>query len=94
VDVGALCLSSWQADSVGFREAEESYPDEDKHKAPTSTRPHPLSLQDGDALLLLQVVKRYQDEGDSPSPYKKQLVQRPLPSSVRLGKRWRQMSMA
>src|SRR5260370_37593541 len=45
--VGVLCLSSWQADSVGLRETEWSSPNEDKHKAPTSTPPYPLSLQDG-----------------------------------------------
>ena len=50
VDAGALCLSLWQCDSHGFREAGWSYPNEDKHKAPASTQPFPLSLQDaGDA---------------------------------------------
>jgi len=45
--VGALCLSSWQHDSSGFREANRSHPTEDKHKAPSSTPLRPLSLQDG-----------------------------------------------
>ena len=46
--VGALCLSLWEGDSVGI----SCYPDgsrdpnEDKHKAPSSTPPRPLSLQD------------------------------------------------
>jgi len=47
---GALCLSSWQRDSLGFVVPGESRdPNEDKHKAPTSALPHPLSLQDEDA---------------------------------------------
>jgi hypothetical protein len=55
--VGALCLSSSLFDSSGFREARWSHPNEDKHKAPSSTPPHPLSLQDGLRLLLHSVVK-------------------------------------
>ncbi len=42
---GALCLSLWQLDSSKFRGANRSYPNEDKHKAPSSTQPIPLSLQ-------------------------------------------------
>ena len=63
----ALCLSWWQRDPLGFREAEGSYPNEDKHKAPSSTQPRPLSLQDGrDASVLMgqltrSVVKNHQD---------------------------------
>ncbi len=34
-----------------------AHPDEDKHKAPSSTPPNPLSLQDGLHLLLHSVVK-------------------------------------
>src|SRR5579859_996096 len=45
--VGALCLSSWHHDSVRFLEAEGSWPNEDRHKAPSSTPPLPLSLQMG-----------------------------------------------
>ena len=51
--VGALCLSSSQYDAVGFHGAEESHPDEDRHKAPTSAPPFPLSLQMGDEHFLL-----------------------------------------
>jgi hypothetical protein len=54
--VGALCLSSSQRDSVGLderqrdlMEPDESSCDEDKHKAPSSTLLHPLSLQDARA---------------------------------------------
>ena len=43
--VGALCLSSWQYDAPGFREAQWTYPNEDKHKAPSSAPPRSLSLQ-------------------------------------------------
>src|SRR6266851_523906 len=39
------------ADPIGA-----AHPDEDKHKAPSSTPPHPLSLQDGLRLLLHSVV--------------------------------------
>src|SRR5690242_9040638 len=39
---GALCLSSSPHDMPGFRQANSS---EDKHKAPSSTPPRPLSLQ-------------------------------------------------
>ncbi len=38
-----------------------SHPDEDKHKAPSSTPPHPLSLQDGLRLLLHSVVTIHKD---------------------------------
>ena len=33
----------------GSRQAKGSHLDEDRHKAPSSTLPHPLSLQDGGA---------------------------------------------
>jgi len=42
---GALCLSSWQYDAWECREAEGSPPHEDRHKAPSSAHPRPLSLQ-------------------------------------------------
>src|SRR5260370_24346843 len=38
--VGALCLSWW------LRGANRSHPNQDKYKAPSSTPPRPLSLQD------------------------------------------------
>src|SRR5258708_735457 len=44
--VGAWCLSWWQREPLGFREARWSPPNEDKHQAPSSTPPRPLSLQD------------------------------------------------
>ena len=47
VDEGALCLSWWECDSSGFREAGWLHPNEDKHKAPTLPLILPLSLQDG-----------------------------------------------
>ena len=50
VDEGALCLSWWQHDASGFREANRSHPTQDKHKAPSSTPLHPLSLQDAGCL--------------------------------------------
>src|SRR5260370_11811830 len=50
--VGALCLSWWQRDSLEFREAKGSSPNEDKHKAPASAPPRPLSLQDAETLLI------------------------------------------
>ena len=60
---GALCLSSWQHDSTGLHEANGSYPDEDRHKALTSSPLLPLSLHDTGpraALLLpVLVVKHY-----------------------------------
>jgi len=37
-----------------------AHPDEDKHQAPSSTPPNPLSLQDGLRLLLHSVVKIHQ----------------------------------
>ena len=43
---GASSSCSWQRDWPGFREAAWSSPNEDKHKAPSSTLPRPLSLQD------------------------------------------------
>ena len=42
---GALCLSSLLDDSVGCRDTNGLHPNEDRHKAPTSTLPFPLSLQ-------------------------------------------------
>ena len=47
VDVGALCLSSLDYDHCACRNPDESCCEEDKHKAPTQPRIHPLSLQDG-----------------------------------------------
>ncbi len=46
MDEGALCLSWWHVGWSGFPEANRSHPHEDKHKAPTHLRIHPLSLQD------------------------------------------------
>jgi len=50
---GALCLSWSPEDAGGAVQIPRGKgdPDEDKHKAPTSTQPRPLSLQDGGALL-------------------------------------------
>ena len=45
--VGALCLSCWPHDAVGCHHAEGPHPNEDRHKAPTSAPPLPLSLQWG-----------------------------------------------
>src|SRR6266851_8000666 len=43
----ALCLSpGGNAIHWGLRGAQRSHPNEDKHKAPSSTPPRPLSLQD------------------------------------------------
>ena len=47
VDEGALCLSSSECDPSASRNPDESHCHEDKHKAPTHLRVHPLSLQDG-----------------------------------------------
>ena len=44
--VGALCLSWWHDEWFGLCEATRSHPHEDKHKAPSSPPPRPLSLQD------------------------------------------------
>src|SRR5713101_2787313 len=62
--VGALCLSWWQRDPLGFRRAPRSHPNQDKHKAPSSTPPRPLSLQDAGGHFLLfpsSVVTIHQD---------------------------------
>ena len=51
--VGASCLSWWQPDSSGSREANGSHSNEDRHKAPASAPPLSLSLQDeGDSITL------------------------------------------
>src|SRR5712692_4830191 len=48
--VGALCLSWSECDSVVVsRWAWPDHPAPDKHKAPSSALPHPLSLQDAGA---------------------------------------------
>jgi hypothetical protein len=44
--VGALCLSSSRYDHYASYDSDESYGNEDRHKAPSSTPPYPLSLQD------------------------------------------------
>ena len=60
--------------SLRFREAGWSHPNEDKHKAPSSTLPRPLSLQDaGDASVPMvqlphSVVKIHQDGGNAHYP--------------------------
>jgi hypothetical protein len=43
----ALCLSSLGYDHCASRNPDASCCHEDKHKAPTRPRVHPLSLQDG-----------------------------------------------
>jgi len=63
VDAGALCLSSWQYNHHASRNPNESYGEEDKHKAPTRLHIHPLSLQDGGRRFLSfpdSVVKNHQ----------------------------------
>ena len=50
--VGVLCLSFSPYDSWGFREANVFHPNEDRHKAPTHPRIHPLSLQKARKLVL------------------------------------------
>ena len=44
-----MCLSFSPHDSVGLSVADWSHPTQDKHKAPASTQPLPLSLQDAQA---------------------------------------------
>ena len=61
---GALCLSSSPCVPFRFRDANRSrdangsQPDEDRHKAPSSTPHRPLSLQDddGDAGIVLGMI--------------------------------------
>ena len=43
---GAWCLSWWPCDASGLREAYGSHPNGDRHQAPSSTQPFPLSLQE------------------------------------------------
>jgi hypothetical protein len=47
VDEGALCLSLCGCDPRASRNPDESYGEEDRHKAPTHPHIHPLSLQTG-----------------------------------------------
>src|SRR5690242_4917555 len=44
---GPCACPSWQYDTWGFARQTERTPDEDRHKAPTATRPFPLPLQMG-----------------------------------------------
>ncbi len=74
--VGAWCLSWWLFDSLGFREARWSHSDEDKHQAPSSTPPRPLSLQDAGRTFPDSIVKHHQDAGAASVP----MVQ--LPDSI------------
>src|SRR5947209_871556 len=54
---GALCPSFSPYDSFWFRDARGSQPDEDRHKAPTSTPHRPLPLQDdGDAGIVMGMI--------------------------------------
>ena len=46
---GAWCLSSFRCASLASRHPDESDDDEDRHQAPTSTPPCPLSHQSGRA---------------------------------------------
>src|SRR5579863_1766411 len=48
--VGAWCLSCSPDDWCGFREANGSHPHQDRHLAPASSPPFPLSLQDAERL--------------------------------------------
>src|SRR5579859_5395825 len=61
--VGALCLSSSQQDSLGCRDADGSHSDEDRHKAPSSTLPLPLSLQNAEHFLTPVRLSRIIDVG-------------------------------
>ncbi len=53
---------------MGFREARWSHPNQDKHKAPSSTLPRPLSLQDAGRTFLDSIVTHHQDAGDASVP--------------------------
>src|SRR5712692_5904996 len=61
--VGAWCLSWWQREWSGLREANRSPPHEDKHKAPSSTLLRPLSLQDAGRPFPDSVGNIHQDPG-------------------------------
>ncbi len=73
---GGLVLVLVATRSIEFREARWSHPNQDKHKAPSSTPPRPLSLQDAGRTFLDSLVTHHQDAGDASVP----LVQ--LPDSL------------
>ena len=49
----------------GLRRANRSHPNQDKHKAPSSTPPRPLSLQDAGRTFPDSIVNHHQDPGDA-----------------------------
>jgi len=53
---------------LGFREARGSHPNQDKHQAPSSTPPRPLSLQDAGRTFPDAIVNHHQDAGDASVP--------------------------
>ncbi len=65
----AWCLSWWHDEWSGFREATRSHPHEDKHKAPSSTPPHPLSLQDAGRTFPDSVGTIHQEAGPQASQW-------------------------
>ena len=60
--VGALCLSSFECDFHALRHRDEADCEEDRHKAPASTYPLPLSLQMGNERFKLFPVPSRQNQ--------------------------------
>src|SRR5579864_90013 len=52
---GALCLSWWQHDASGFREANRSHPTQDKHKAPHPPHSTPCPYRTGNVHDLIRL---------------------------------------
>ncbi len=73
---GLVLVPGGNAIQWGLRGANRSHPNQDKHKAPSSTPPRPLSLQDAGRTFLDSIVKHHQDAGDASVP----MVQ--LPDSI------------
>src|SRR5579859_2109609 len=67
---GALCLSSSPHDSVGFFDADGSNSHEDRHKAPSSTQPFPLSLQEPVRQGAIDIGGSPHPPNPSPCPYR------------------------
>jgi len=62
--VGALCLSSVGYDPRASPTPDESSGQQDKHKAPSHPRIHPLSLQDGDKTFPILLVNIHYRPGE------------------------------
>src|SRR5712692_2484470 len=65
---GLVLVPGGNAIQWGLRGANRSHPNQDKHKAPSSTPPRPLSLQHAGRTFLDSIVNHHQAAGEAMVP--------------------------